>query len=109
MVYKFRVIEVLKISISRRLFFYYGILGLSKIFENSAISSGKKKSPWIYIRCEMTPTSAGGEQQNYISGGILWQISWKQIRIIVLYVWICARFFIWIKKISSKFNINNQF
>ena len=23
-----------------------------------------------YIRCEMTPTSAGGEQQNYISGGI---------------------------------------
>ena len=24
-----------------------------------------------YIRCEMTPTSAGGEQQNYISGGIL--------------------------------------
>ena len=22
-----------------------------------------------YIRCEMTPTSAGGEQQNYISGG----------------------------------------
>ena len=62
-----------------------------------------------YIRCEMTPTSAGGEQQNYISGGILWRISWKQIRIIVLYVWICARFFIWIKKISSKFNINNQF
>jgi len=44
----------------------------------------------------MTPTSAGGEQQNYISGGILWRISWKQIRIIVLYVWICARFFIWI-------------
>ena len=118
--------KVLKISISGRLFFYYGILGLSRIFENSVISSGKKKSPWIYIRCEMTPTSAGGEQQNYIrcemtptsvggeqqisiSGGILWQISWKQIRIIVLYVWICARFFIWIKKISSKFNINNQF
>ena len=23
-----------------------------------------------YIRCEMTPTSVGGEQQNYISGGI---------------------------------------
>ena len=25
---------------------------------------------FCYIRCEMTPTSAGGEQQNYISGGI---------------------------------------
>ena len=62
-----------------------------------------------YIRCEMTPTSAGGEQQNYISGGILWRISWKPIRITVLYVWIFIRFFIWIKKISSKFNINNQF
>ena len=24
----------------------------------------------FYIRCEMTPTSVGGEQQNYISGGI---------------------------------------
>ena len=24
-----------------------------------------------YIRCEITLTSAGGEQQNYISGGIL--------------------------------------
>ena len=23
-----------------------------------------------YIRCEMTPTSVGGEQQDYISGGI---------------------------------------
>ena len=25
---------------------------------------------YSYIRCEMTPTSAGGEQQDYISGGI---------------------------------------
>ena len=57
MVYKFRLKKVLKISISWRLFFYYGILGLSRIFENSAISSGKKKSPWIYIRCEMTRIS----------------------------------------------------
>ena len=43
------------------------------------------------------------------NGGILWRISWKPIRITVLYVWIFIRFFIWIKKISSKFNINNQF
>ena len=27
-------------------------------------------APEAYIRCEMTPTSVGGEQQNYISGGI---------------------------------------
>ncbi len=27
-----------------------------------------------YIRCEMTPTSAGGEQQDYISGGIQFPI-----------------------------------
>ena len=36
--------KVLKISISGRLFFYYGISRLSKIVLNSAISSGKKKS-----------------------------------------------------------------
>ena len=28
---------------------HYGILGLSKIVLNSAISSNKKKSSWIYI------------------------------------------------------------
>ena len=33
----------------------------------------------IYIRCEMTPTSAGGEQQNYISGGIQSPI-WYSLR-----------------------------
>ena len=32
-----------------------------------------------YIRCEMTPTSVGGEQQNYISGGIQSPI-WYSLR-----------------------------
>ena len=29
-----------------------------------------RRREFFYIRCEMTPTSVGGEQQNYISGGI---------------------------------------
>ena len=45
MVYKFRLKKVLKISISWRLFFYYGILGLSKFLKIVQLVLEKRKVP----------------------------------------------------------------
>ena len=55
----------------------YGMLGIGNTSNNPYKKCARvvgevlgKCKGGVYIRCEMTPTSVGGEQQNYISGGI---------------------------------------